>query len=200
MPENSKTKARSKLRLTALCGIFAALVFIGTQIRIPTAIGYINLGDGVILIASYFIGPAAFFPGAIGSALSDLIAGYPMYIAPSFLIKGLMGLVAALIMNGSHGKKVLGFVIRLAACLGAELIMVGGYFVFEALYHFTIAGFAICYDIDSLNAWIILNIGVKLRKCGFFDQNRHLIIWQNKHIRDFLIDGRTGTVCSRFHP
>ena len=75
MPENAKTKSRSKLRLTALCGVFAALVFIGTQIRIPTAIGYINLGDGVILIASYFIGPAAFFPGAIGSALSDLIAG-----------------------------------------------------------------------------------------------------------------------------
>ena len=124
---------RTKLRLTALCGIFAALVFIGTQIRIPTAIGYINLGDGVILIASYFIGPAAFFPGAIGSALSDLIAGYPMYIAPSFLIKGLMGLVAALIMNGSHGKKALGFVIRLAACLGAELIMVAGYFGFESL-------------------------------------------------------------------
>lgn len=149
MPESSKTKARSKLRLTALCGIFAALVFIGTQIRIPTAIGYINLGDGVILIASYFIGPAAFFPGAIGSALSDLIAGYPMYIAPSFLIKGLMGLAAALIMNVSHGKKAaLGFVIRLAACLGAELIMVGGYFVFEALY----------YDVAAAAGSVVFNL------------------------------------------
>lgn len=135
MPENEKTKARSKLRITALCGIFAALVFIGTQLRIPTAIGYINLGDGVILIASYFIGPAAFFPGAIGSALSDLIAGYPMYIAPTFFIKGLMGLVAALIMTKAHGKKAGGFVIRLIACVAAELIMVAGYFVFEALYY-----------------------------------------------------------------
>lgn len=135
MPENAKTKARSKLRITALCGIFAALVFIGTQLRIPTAIGYINLGDGVILIASYFIGPAAFFPGAIGSALSDLIAGYPMYIAPTFFIKGLMGLVAALIMTKAHGKKAGGFVIRLIACVAAELIMVAGYFVFEALYY-----------------------------------------------------------------
>ena len=135
MPENAKTKARSKLRITALCGIFAALVFIGTQLRIPTAIGYINLGDGVILIASYFIGPAAFFPGAIGSALSDLIAGYPMYIAPTFIIKGLMGLVAALIMTKAHGKKAGGFVIRLIACVAAELIMVAGYFVFEALYY-----------------------------------------------------------------
>ena len=135
MPENAKTKARSKLRITALCGIFAALVFTGTQLRIPTAIGYINLGDGVILIASYFIGPAAFFPGAIGSALSDLIAGYPMYIAPTFFIKGLMGLVAALIMTKAHGKKASGLVVRLIACVAAELIMVAGYFVFEALYY-----------------------------------------------------------------
>jgi uncharacterized membrane protein len=148
MSENSKTKERSKLRLTALCGVFAALVFIGTQIRIPTAIGYINLGDGVILIASYFIGPAAFFPGAIGSALSDLIAGYPMYIAPTFLIKGLMGLAAALIMTASHGKKAPGIVIRLAAFLGAELIMVGGYFVFEALY----------YDIAAAAGSVVFNL------------------------------------------
>ena len=148
MSENTKTKERSKLRLTALCGVFAALVFIGTQIRIPTAIGYINLGDGVILIASYFIGPAAFFPGAIGSALSDLIAGYPMYIAPTFLIKGLMGLAAALIMTASHGKKAPGFVIRLAAFLGAELIMVGGYFIFEALY----------YDIAAAAGSVVFNL------------------------------------------
>lgn len=148
MSENTKTKERSKLRLTALCGVFAALVFIGTQIRIPTAIGYINLGDGVILIASYFIGPAAFFPGAIGSALSDLIAGYPMYIAPTFLIKGLMGLAAALIMTASHGKKAPGFVIRLAAFLGAELIMVGGYFIFESLY----------YDIAAAAGSVVFNL------------------------------------------
>ena len=98
MSDNSgKTKSASNLRIIAECGIFAALVFIGTELRIPTALGFMNLGDGVILIASYFIGPAAFFSAAIGSALGDLIAGYPVYIAPTFVIKGLMGLVAALI-------------------------------------------------------------------------------------------------------
>ena len=90
-----------------------------------------NLGDAVILVASYFIGPAAFFPAAIGSALGDLIAGYPVYIAPTFVIKGLMGLVAARIMSKSFGKKAIGLVLRLVAGIIAELIMVGGYFVFE---------------------------------------------------------------------
>lgn len=136
MTENEKRNSSKKnLKLIAICGIFAALVFIGTQIRIPTAIGYINLGDGVILIASYFIGPAAFFPAAIGSALSDLIAGYPMYIAPTFLIKGLMGLIAALIMTKAHGRKAKGFIIRIIASVAAELVMVAGYFVFETLYY-----------------------------------------------------------------
>ena len=131
MSENERTKERNNLRMIALCGIFAALVFIGTELKIPTAIGYMNLGDGVILVASYFIGPAAFFPAAIGSALGDLIAGYPVYIAPTFVIKGLMGLVAALIMSLSYGKKVIGVLIRIAASVLAELIMVGGYFIFE---------------------------------------------------------------------
>ena len=103
MTENEKRNSSKKnLKLIAICGIFAAFVFIGTELRIPTAIGYMNLGDAVILMASYFIGPAAFFPAAIGSALGDLIAGYPVYIAPTFVIKGLMGLVAALIMSRSH--------------------------------------------------------------------------------------------------
>ena len=132
MTENEKhNRSKQSMRLIAICGIFAAFVFIGTELRIPTAIGYMNLGDAVILVASYFIGPAAFFPAAIGSALGDLIAGYPVYIAPTFVIKGLMGLVAALIMSKSFGKKAIGLVLRLVAGIIAELIMVGGYFVFE---------------------------------------------------------------------
>ena len=73
---------------------------------------------------------AAFFSAAIGSALGDLIAGYPVYIAPTFVIKGMMGLVAALIMSKSHAKNIAGFMLRLLACILAELIMVGGYFAF----------------------------------------------------------------------
>ena len=130
-----KPTTRSRLRLIAECGILAALVFIGTELRIPTSLGYMNLGDGVILIASYFAGPAAFFPAAIGSALGDLIAGYPAHIAPTFLIKGLMGLVAALIMKMPGGKKAADVLIRVFAGIIAELMMVGGYFVFESLIY-----------------------------------------------------------------
>ena len=119
----------TKLRKLAVCGLMAAFVFVATQIRIPTAIGYINLGDAVILISSFILGPIALFPAAIGSALSDLIAGYAQYIIPTFIIKGLMGYVAGAALSKvkvTVPKKILIGVI-------AEVIMIAGYFIFEAL-------------------------------------------------------------------
>ena len=169
MSENEKTKSRSNLRIIALCGVFAALVFIGTELKIPTAIGYMNLGDGVILIASYFLGPAAFFPAAIGSALGDLIAGYPVYIAPTFVIKGLMGLVAALIMSMSHDKKIAGVLIRIFAGIVAELIMVGGYFVFEMFMYGTEAALgSVAFNFIQAGVAIVISIpltcAIKVKK------------------------------------
>ena len=147
MSENKNAKNRKKtLRLIAFCGITAAFVFLGTQLRIPTAIGYINLGDAVILIASYIIGPGAFFPAAIGSAISDLIAGYPMYIIPTFVIKGLMGLVAGFIMR--HPEHRPGLVKKLTAGVLAELIMVSGYFAVEVfLYDLAAAAASVPYNL-----------------------------------------------------
>lgn len=169
MSDNARTNSKSNLRLIALCGIFAALVFIGTELKIPTAIGYMNLGDGVILIASYFLGPAAFFPAAIGSALGDLIAGYPVYIAPTFVIKGLMGLTAAIIMAKSHGKKAAGFILRLLAGIAAELIMVGGYFVFEMfMYGQEAAAGSVVFNLIQAGVAIVIAIpmtyAIRIRK------------------------------------
>ena len=119
----------TKLKKIAFAGVFAAFIFIATQIRIPTAIGYINLGDGVILIGAFLFGPIAFFPAAIGSALSDLLAGYAQYIIPTFIIKGLMGgLSGALLRKASPSV-----VRKILVGLLAEVIMIAGYFVFESL-------------------------------------------------------------------
>ena len=123
---NSNT---TKLKKLALCGLLAAFVFVGTQIRVPTAIGYINLGDAVILIGSFILGPIAFVPAAIGSALSDLLAGYPQYIIPTFIIKGLMGLIAGVLLRKSEATAIRKILIGVIA----EIIMIAGYFVFESL-------------------------------------------------------------------
>lgn len=164
-----KKKSKINVRLLALSGIFAALVLIGTELKIPTTIGYINLGDGVILVASYFLGPVAFFPAAIGSALGDLIAGYPIYIAPTFVIKGLMGVVAGLIMSKAQGKKGVGFVLRLVAGILAEVIMVAGYFTFEYfIYGLEAAAGSVIFNLIQGGAAILIAIpltyAIRLKK------------------------------------
>lgn len=124
--------SKHNLRIIAYSGVLAALVFTGTMIHVPTAIGHINLGDPVILISSYIMGPWGALPAAVGAALSDLISGYPQYVIPTFIIKGIMGLVAGLIMKTSGAGKV-PLIRKISASLVAEAIMVAGYFAFESL-------------------------------------------------------------------
>ncbi len=120
-------KLRGSIAAVALLGVTAALIFAATMISIPVGTGYINTGDGMILLCAYILGPIVFLAAAIGSALSDLALGYIIYIPATFVIKGLLGLVAALILRGdtvSLPRKAIAFVT-------AELIMVGGYFLYE---------------------------------------------------------------------
>ena len=51
-----KTDTLKKITLTAL---FMALSCVATMvIKIPTMIGYANLGDGVVLLGAYFFSPS----------------------------------------------------------------------------------------------------------------------------------------------
>ena len=130
MSVNEKNK--KNLRKIAYAGVLAGLIFVGTELHIPTAIGHINLGDLVILVSAYILGPFAFVPAAIGSTLADLLAGYPQYAVATFLIKGIMGLVAGLLLKrNKEGKVSLGR--KLTASFIAEVIMIAGYFAFESL-------------------------------------------------------------------
>lgn len=123
-------KSKQRVMFVALAGVFAALIFVATAVtKIVTGVGYFNLGDGVILTCAYLLGPIAFFPAAIGSALADLMAGYVPYIPATFVIKGAMGLLAGWIMR----KDTIAFPAKLIALFLAEILMVAGYFGFESL-------------------------------------------------------------------
>ena len=129
---SSNENYKNNLKKIAYAGVLAALIFIGTELHIPTVIGHINLGDLVILVSSYILGPLAFFPAALGSTLADLLAGYPQYAIATFLIKGLMGLVAGYLLKRNKEGKI-SFVRKLSVSVVAELIMIAGYFAFESL-------------------------------------------------------------------
>ena len=125
-----------KIVLTAL---FAALICVATmliQIPIPATGGYANLGDGVILIAAFLLHPLyAVIAAGLGSMLADLLAGYASYALGTLVIKALVALIAALIYNrfGRGRKTSAQIAAMIAGGIAAELIMILGYFFYEAV-------------------------------------------------------------------
>ena len=126
-------KKITKIVLTAL---FAALAFVATYIiKVPTVgtNGYVNIGDTIVLLSAWMIGGVyGGLAAGIGSALSDLIAGYGTYVPGTFVIKFLMAVVAYLIfaaIKKANINKVVGYI---ASGVVAELIMVFGYFLYES--------------------------------------------------------------------
>ncbi len=127
-----KDKTIRKLVLSAM---FAALSCAATMvIQIPIATGYLNFGDGLCLLAGWILGPWYGFAAAgLGSALADLLAGYGAYVPATFVIKGLVALIAALLLRLVR-KEGMPAVWQLAlTALPAEAAMVLGYFSFETL-------------------------------------------------------------------
>lgn len=108
--------------------LMIAVVFVATiLIAIPMPLGYVNLGDAAIYIASALLGPQmGFLAGAIGSALGDYYYGYFIYMIPTFLVKGTMGLVSGYFFKKNKPLK--------AVILGCS-IMVGGYYVSEVILY-----------------------------------------------------------------
>jgi len=130
---------KTKTQKIVMASLLAALCCVATMIiKIPSPLkGYLNLGDCVVLLSGWVLSPLyGFLAAGLGSALADVFLGYVTYAPATFIIKGLMALVAY------FGFKILQNKIgnlpsRIISGIVAELIMVLGYFVFEGfLYGF----------------------------------------------------------------
>ena len=114
----------------------AAIVAVTTiAVTIPTPIGgYVNIGDGFVLLSGWILGPVwGALAAGIGSALADCM-GYTIYAPATFVIKALMALIAFALAKCL--KPVFKRQTWLAYALSgivAEILMVVGYFVFEAV-------------------------------------------------------------------
>lgn len=152
----------NNLKKLILAALFAALSCVATMsIRIPTpgTGGYIHPGDAIVILSGVILGPVwGFLAGGIGSALSDLIGGYFVYVPITFMIKGLVALAAGLLyqkvgktQKSRYAAVVLGGV--------ADIILVaGGYFVCEYFIYGTGAA-------ASIPANIIQGIGGLVISC-----------------------------------
>ena len=116
-----------------------SLVCVATMlIKIPSPMkGYVNVGDCIVLLCGWMLSPVyAFVSAGLGSALADVLSGYLVYAPATFVIKGVMALVAfafCKMLANKSGK----LVSQIIGGLVAEILMVALYYVFEGfLYGF----------------------------------------------------------------
>lgn len=118
-----------KLILAALFTALGCAATMVISIPIPATNGYINLGDGVVLLGAFLLGPVyGMAAGGLGSMLADILLGYALYAPATLVIKALMALSAALISRAMRGKGGL-----ILGSIAGEIVMVAGYFAYEAL-------------------------------------------------------------------
>ena len=123
-----------RMRKTIMAAVMSALVCAATLvIRIPTVTnGYVNLGDCVVMMSGWLLGaPWGFAAAGLGSALADIISGYPIYAPGTFLIKGIMAVIASLLVYAVREHIAVG---RIISSVAAELFMAAGYFMYEWIF------------------------------------------------------------------
>ena len=112
------------------------------QIPTPTK-GYVNLGDCLVNISAWLLGPAFGAAAAgIGSAMADVLSGYTLYAPATLVIKALMAAVSWAVYRAAV-QKFRTFPSRILAAVAAEFIMSLGYFLFEALLSRSFAAAAV---------------------------------------------------------
>ncbi|MDD4311113.1 MAG: ECF transporter S component [Eubacteriales bacterium] len=171
-----QTKQAQSIRQLTTAGVLAASIVLLTtlvSIPIPGGVGYINLGDMGVLLAGMLLGGGwgALCAGA-ASALSDVLLGYTIYAPATFVIKGLVALIAGLLFTKTEKK------IRFAALYLAALIVPVGYFLYELLLYGAVSAIPnILFNTLQclIGAVIATIVGVMLLKTKLFDRQNAVL-------------------------
>ncbi len=162
--------ADRRVRSIVITALLAALTCAATMvIRIPSPTGgYLNLGDTVVLLGAFLLGPwAGALAGGIGSAMADALSGYVVYVPATLVIKAVMALTAGflyrLLRDRTGGM--------LFAALVGEIPMAVGYWLFDAwlLHSWTGAAAGIPGNLVQAGFGVAVSVflAAALRKSGF---------------------------------
>lgn len=133
-------KSGNTIRKIVFTALFASLVFVGSvavhiHVPVPTIAGCVTLGDCIVLVGGILLGPLyGGLAAGLGSAMADLMYEHLVYVPASFVIKMLMA-VAAYGVYRVLSKDVhsYGSVPLCIAAVAGELVMVGGYLLYETV-------------------------------------------------------------------
>lgn len=136
MKNKTPTRTSEKIRKLTLAAMFAALTCAATMvIQIPSPMnGYINLGDVMVLMSAFLLGPVYGTAAAgIGSMLADVFTGYLHYAPGTLVIKAAMAVLACALYTACRKSALPVTVSTILAGLAAEAVMVLGYFGYASL-------------------------------------------------------------------
>lgn len=133
---NSLGTPRTSKTLTLVqAALFCALTFVATYFSIPApVVGNVNLGDGILLIGAWWLGLPWGLASALGAMLADFASGYIVYMPATLVIKLLMVLTAVLLRRTLSRTSIPSLLQRVLSAIAAELVMVFGYYLFEAFF------------------------------------------------------------------
>ena len=141
--ERETDKVSRRTRMMVMTAVFAAMACVATmviQVPSPTG-GYMNVGDTVVLLGGYLLGPAwGALAGSIGPALADILLGSAIYAPATLVIKATMAATAAAcwqVFGKEHGP------MGMVACgVVGELPMAVGYWLYDGLLMGSLIGAA----------------------------------------------------------
>ena len=115
----------SNLKKIVMTALFAALACVATMsIRIP--------GDAIVILSGVVLGPSyGLLAAGIGSAMSDLLGGYFVYVPITFVIKGLIALFSGLVYQKIAKDSKSRYVAVLLGGVIDIVLVTGGYFICE---------------------------------------------------------------------
>lgn len=169
---------RKLLHNLIMTGLLMALVTVATmliKVPIPATNGYINIGDSMIFLAAILFGKKkGALAGGVGSALADLLLGYPQWILPTLIVKGLMGYLVGAIANQESDRLINARNI-IALSFGA-IWMASGYLIAATMmYGNFMVAFIEGFPADLIQGFggavLFVPVGIALKKTGYFKDN-----------------------------
>ncbi|MBS5703388.1 MAG: ECF transporter S component [Butyricicoccus pullicaecorum] len=121
-------------RTLVLAALLAAFTTVATMIiKIPTpTMGYIHLGDGLVLLCGILLGPGLGAAAAgIGSMFADIFSGYAAWAPATLIIKAATAFLGGWVFHKLHVSGSATPVRTVLAGIPAEIVMVFGYYVYE---------------------------------------------------------------------
>lgn len=137
MVSNSQFGEKYNVKEIVKIGLMSALIYISTAaINIPIGPGgVIHLGDSMIFIAAILFGwKNASISGAIGMTLFDLLSPYAIWAPFTFVVKGIMGLIAGIISHSNNCKGT-SLPKNILAVVVSGAWMIFGYYIAEAIIY-----------------------------------------------------------------